>query len=145
MSKEKETTALDIVLKLIHLPKSKMAKAIAAINRGNEDKPNDALKAFIDSFDAEAIKKKLKKAPIVVDIDKFHKNNEEAAARQLAKAPPMPEENMDILYPADPVKIERPIYTERGATICSHCGSDYMRRNGTCWVCMDCAETTGCS
>lgn len=30
-------------------------------------------------------------------------------------------------------------------SMCSTCGSSNMRRNGSCEVCGDCGETTGCS
>ena len=53
-------------------------------------------------------------------------------------------ETTDIPHPKEPPKTTVEGYEERGAAICAHCGSDWMRRNGTCWVCCVCGETTGC-
>jgi ribonucleoside-diphosphate reductase alpha chain len=33
----------------------------------------------------------------------------------------------------------------RGEHFCSNCHSDVMQRNGTCMVCLNCGQTTGCS
>lgn len=30
-------------------------------------------------------------------------------------------------------------------SFCTQCGSDKMKRNGTCELCMDCGSTSGCS
>ena len=57
---------------------------------------------------------------------------------------PIEVKTLDIPHPKEQVKQKIVGYEERGAAICTHCGSDWMRRNGTCWVCCICGETTGC-
>ena len=41
----------------------------------------------------------------------------------------------------------KPVSANLGYTgdICSYCGGSSMVRNGTCLVCLNCGETTGCS
>lgn len=85
------------------------------------------------------------------DVGTFHTHAQLISATALLNNLPVIEKEVTVYETVTPVQVAvaSPDVEEEEDRVygqtCSNCSSDKMKKNGTCYVCMSCGTTTGCS